>query len=74
MALFYTTLILTALFLVYMTSEVKTYFNTGLLAIAGILSALLADYLVTPGLFRFFRIFGHEKEEPAQLDEERQIA
>lgn len=74
LALFFTTLILTALFLVYMTSEVKTYFNTGLLAIAGILSALLADYLVTPGLFKFFRIFGHEKEDEIQLEKERQIA
>jgi predicted RND superfamily exporter protein len=73
-ALFFTTLILIALFLVYMSSEVKTYFNTGLLAIAGIVSALLADYLVTPGLFKYFRIFGQEKEDPAQLDTERKIA
>jgi predicted RND superfamily exporter protein len=73
-ALFYTTLILSAVFLIYMTSEVKTYFNTGLLAIAGILSALLADYLVTPGLFKLFRIFGPEKEEKAELDVSRKIA
>jgi len=59
-ALFFTTLILSAVFLIYMSSEVKTYFNTGLLAISGIVSALLADYLVTPGLFKMFRIFGKE--------------
>jgi predicted RND superfamily exporter protein len=61
-ALFFTTIILSAVFLIYMTSEVKTYFNIGLLAISGMISALLADYLVTPGLFKLFRIFGHEKE------------
>ena len=73
-ALFFTTLILSAVFLIYMTSEVKTYFNTGLLAISGILSALLADYLVTPGLFKFFRIFGPEKEETAGTEVSRKIA
>jgi hypothetical protein len=67
-------LILSAVFLIYMTSEVKTYFNTGLLAISGILSALLADYLVTPGLFKFFRIFGPEKEKEFTTEESRQIA
>jgi len=73
-ALFLTTLILTAVFLIYMTSEVKTYFNTGLLAISGIVSALLADYLVTPGLFKMFRIFGKESEDASQVDMDRKIA
>jgi predicted RND superfamily exporter protein len=73
-ALFFTTLILSAVFLIYMTSEVKTYFNTGLLAISGILSALLADYLVTPGLFKMFRIFGREREDAAEVDLDRKIA
>jgi predicted RND superfamily exporter protein len=73
-ALFFTTIILSAVFCIYMTSEVKTYFNIGLLAIAGMVSALLADYLVTPGLFRFFRIFGREKEDIPDSPEERMIA
>lgn len=73
-ALFFTTLILSAVFLVYMSSEVKTYFNTGLLAISGIVSALLADYLVTPGLFKMFRIFGREREDVSQEDMDRKIA
>jgi predicted RND superfamily exporter protein len=73
-ALFFTTLILSAVFLIYMTSEVKTYFNIGVLAIAGIGSALLADYMVTPGLFRYFRIFGKEKEEVPELPHEKRIA
>lgn len=73
-ALFFTTLILSAVFLIYMTSEVKTYFNTGLLAISGILSALLADYLVTPGLFKYFKIFGNERETKPDTEEKRRIA
>ncbi len=73
-ALFFTTMILSAVFLIYMTSEVKTYFNTGLLAIAGILSALLADYLVTPGLFKYFKIFGDEREVKLDQEENRRIA
>lgn len=73
-ALFFTTLILSAVFLIYMTSEVKTYFNTGLLAISGILSALLADYLVTPGLFKYFKIFGNESESKLDSEETRRIA
>jgi predicted RND superfamily exporter protein len=73
-ALFFTTLILSAVFLIYMTSEVKTYFNTGLLAISGILSALLADYLVTPGLFRYFKIFGPEREAVPASKTRRKIA
>lgn len=73
-ALFFTTLILSAVFLIYMTSEVKTYFNTGLLAISGILSALLADYLVTPGLFKWFRIFGKESEVSQESEKVKKIA
>jgi predicted RND superfamily exporter protein len=73
-ALFFTSMILSAVFLIYMTSEVKTYFNTGLLAISGILSALLADYLVTPGLFRYFRIFGPEREDIPETETRRKTA
>jgi predicted RND superfamily exporter protein len=64
-ALLFTTIILSANFLTYMTSIVKFYFNMGLLAVAGMASALLADYLVTPVLFRMFRIFGEEKDSPS---------
>ena len=63
-ALLFTTIILSANFLTYMTSIVKFYFNMGLLAVAGMVSALLADYLVTPILFRMFKIFGEEKSDP----------
>jgi predicted RND superfamily exporter protein len=64
-ALLFTTIILSANFLTYMTSVVKFYFNIGFLAVAGMVSALLADYLVTPVLFRMFKIFGEEKESPS---------
>jgi predicted RND superfamily exporter protein len=64
-ALLFTTIILSANFLTYMTSIVKFYFNIGLLAVAGMVSALLADYLVTPVMFRIFKIFGEERESPS---------
>jgi predicted RND superfamily exporter protein len=63
-ALLFTTIILSANFLTYMTSIVRFYFNMGLLAVAGMVSALLADYLVTPVMFRIFKIFGEEKSDP----------
>ena len=60
-ALVYTTLVLSANFLTYMTSEVRFYFFMGILAISGMLSALLADFFITPLLFKRFNIFGEEK-------------
>ena len=35
--------------------------HMGILAAAGILSALLADLFITPLLFRRFQLFGKEK-------------
>ena len=60
-ALVFTTLVLSANFLTYMTSEVKFYFFLGILAVSGMLSALIADFFITPLLFKRFRIFGEEK-------------
>jgi len=60
-ALVFTTLVLSANFLTYMTSEVKFYFFLGILAVSGMLSALLADFFITPLLFKRFKIFGEEK-------------
>ena len=59
-ALVYTTLVLSANFLTYMTSEVKFYFFLGVLAVSGMLSALAADFFITPLLFKRFKIFGKE--------------
>jgi len=60
-ALVFTTLVLSANFLTYMTSEVKFYFFLGILAVSGMLSALIADFFITPLLFKRFKIFGEEK-------------
>ncbi|PLX25311.1 MAG: hypothetical protein C0599_00740 [Salinivirgaceae bacterium] len=60
-ALVFTTLVLSANFLTYMTSEVKFYFFLGLLAIAGMISALFADFFITPLLLKRFKVFGKEK-------------
>jgi predicted RND superfamily exporter protein len=67
-ALIFTTLVLSGNFLSYMTSEVRFYFFLGVLAIAGMLSALLADFFVTPQLFQKFHIFG--QEQPLELQPE----
>ena len=59
-ALIFTTMVLSANFLTYMTSEVRFYFFLGILAVSGMLSALLADFFITPLLFKRFKIFGEE--------------
>lgn len=56
-----TSLIISANFAVYGISTANSFINMGILAVAGMLSALLADLCVTPLLFRRFRIFGEEK-------------
>ena len=62
-ALIFTTLVLSGNFFSYMTSEVRFYFFLGVLAISGMLSALFADFFITPQLFQKFKIFGEEKKE-----------
>ena len=59
-ALIFTTLVLSGNFLSYVTSEVRFYFFLGILSVSGILSALIADFFVTPLLFKWFNIFGQE--------------
>ncbi len=60
-ALVLSTLIISANFVVYTTSDALAYFNLGLLAVIGMLAALLADLFITPALFIWFKIFGKEK-------------
>ncbi len=62
-ALVLTTLILSANFLTYTTSVANMFINLGILAAAGMIAALLADFFITPVLFRQFNIFGKEKKE-----------
>jgi predicted RND superfamily exporter protein len=59
-ALIYTTVILSANFLIYVTSNAKIFVHTGLLTTIGLVSALLADLLLAPILFRYFSVFGKE--------------
>lgn len=61
-ALVLSTLIISANFVVYTTSDALAYFNLGLLAVIGMLAALLSDLFVTPVLFRRFHIFGKEEK------------
>jgi len=61
LALIYTTIVLSANFLTYLTSEVNFYFFLGVLAVSGMVSALFADLFVTPLLIKRFKVFGKEK-------------
>ena len=56
-----TSLIIMSNFAVYTVSRATMVVHMGILAAAGILSALLADLFITPLLFRRFRLFGKEK-------------
>ncbi len=60
-ALVLSTLVISANFLVYTTSTALQYFNLGILAIMGMLAALLSDLFITPILFKRFKIFGKEE-------------
>lgn len=60
-ALVLSTLVISANFLVYTTSTALQYFNLGILAIMGMLSALFSDLFITPILFKWFKIFGKEE-------------
>jgi hypothetical protein len=70
-ALIFTTLVLSGNFLSYLTSDVRFYFFLGILAIAGMLSALIADFFVTPQLFKRFKIFGEEKPVESATEQEK---
>ncbi|GAE20861.1 ATPase [Bacteroides pyogenes JCM 10003] len=48
-------------FAMYGTSDGLSFFHMGILSVAGILAALLADLCITPVLFERFQIFGKEK-------------
>ena len=65
-----TTVVICANFAIYMTSESLSFIHMGLLSVAGIVSALLADLCVTPILFQGFRIFGKELAHEDTTDNE----
>ena len=56
-----TTVILCAMFAVYLFSPLRFFVHVGLLSIIGIGSALVADYTLTPALICLVKPFGKEK-------------
>ncbi|QUY18073.1 MMPL family transporter [Treponema vincentii] len=56
-----TTIILSATFLVYLTCNIAAILRLGVLAAVGLLSALAADYLMTPVLIYISKPFGKEE-------------
>ncbi|MCL3781972.1 hypothetical protein EMN47_16420 [Prolixibacteraceae bacterium JC049] len=59
-ALVLATVIISANFLVYTTSSANQFINLGILAVVGMVAALIADIFITPILFKWFKIFGQE--------------
>ena len=59
-ALFLTSLVLIIGFSAYLGAVAKVFFNMGMLIAAGILTALVVDYFVTPILLAWFKPFGDE--------------
>ncbi len=64
-AILFTSIILSAGFMTFALSEMRSMVSMALLSSVGILSALAADLLVTPALFVFLRPFGRERDLPA---------
>ncbi len=56
-----TSIITSAVFACFSTSACAMCFNFGVLAVIGILSALLADLFITPLLVKKFKVYGNEK-------------
>lgn len=56
-ALFMTSFIIVSSFALYMISDAKMLFNLGVFIVAGISSALIADYLITPILVAWTKPF-----------------
>lgn len=56
-----TSLVMSSNFAMYGTSDSLSFFHMGILSVAGILAALLADLCITPVLFQSCQIFGKEK-------------
>ncbi len=57
------TLIISANFVVYGTSDAKQFIHLGALSVIGMAAALLSDLFVTPVLIKSFKIFGKEKNK-----------
>lgn len=62
MAIVMSTVIISATFAGLMFSAANSTRNWGILAVAGMVSALLADLFLTSILFRYLRLFDHERK------------
>lgn len=60
-----TTVILCMMFLAYMVSPVTIFFRVGLMATIGLVTALVADFTITPVLIMLTKPFGREVEKPS---------
>ena len=58
------TVVISATFAGFISSDAIQMKNWGLLAILGMVSALLADLFLTPVLFKYLHLFGVEKKDP----------
>lgn len=58
-----TSVVICANFAIYTTSESLSFMHMGMLSVAGIMSALLADLCATPILFQKLRLFGKETDK-----------
>jgi len=61
-AIVLSTVVISANFVVYATSVAKTFLHLGVLAVAGMVAALLADLFITPIMNKTFKIFGEEEK------------
>lgn len=58
-----TSVILCMMFLAYMVSPVTIFFRVGLMAVIGLVTALLADFTITPVLMMLTKPFGRESRQ-----------
>ena len=66
LAIVMSTVVVSATFAGFMSSNATQMVNWGILAVAGMVSALLADLFLTPVLFKYLRVFGKEKKTNSQ--------
>ncbi len=63
LAIVMSTVIISATFAGFIPSEAAQMGNWGILAVTGMVSALLADLFLTPVLFKYLRVFGKETDK-----------
>ena len=77
LAIVMSTVVISATFTGFVFSDGTQMRNWGILAVAGMMSALLADLFLTPILFKYLRVFGNDRQASRGttngLPEERQM-